>query len=113
MKIEIYDPAMCCSSGMCGPSIDPVLLKMNEAVLTLIKQGIEVGRYNLAQQPNEFLENKTVAELLHKNGKRVLPITIVNGKVFKTSAYPSYEEICKELGIEPLTKGKPISLTVK
>ena len=112
MKIEIYDPAMCCSSGMCGPSIDPVLVKMNEAVLALKKQGVEVTRVNLAQQPKEFMANKTVADLLHKNGKKVLPIMAVNGEVFRTGAYPSYEEICKALGIEPLKKGKPISLTV-
>ena len=112
MKIEIYDPAMCCSSGMCGPSIDPVLVKMNEAVLALKKQGIEIERFNLAQQPKEFLANKTVAELLHKNGKKVLPVTVVNGEVFSTGAYPSYEEICNALGIDPLKKGKPISLTV-
>jgi hypothetical protein len=51
MKIEIYDPAMCCSSGLCGPNIDPVLVKMNDAVMALKKQGVEVERYNLAQQP--------------------------------------------------------------
>lgn len=110
MKIEIYDPAMCCSSGLCGPNIDPVLLKMNEAVLTLIKQGIEVARYNLAQQPKEFMANNMVVVLLHKNGKKVLPITLVNGEVFRTGEYPSYEELCRALGIEPMKKGKPISL---
>jgi len=113
MKIEIYDPAMCCSSGMCGPSIDPVLVKMNEAVLALKKQGVEVERYNLAQQPKEFMANKTVADLLHKNGKKVLPVTMINEEVFKTGEYPSYEELCKASGIEPLKKGKPISLIVK
>ena len=50
MKVEIYDPAMCCSSGMCGPGIDPALVKMNKAVLALQKQGVEVLRFNLAQQ---------------------------------------------------------------
>lgn len=54
MKVEIYDPAMCCSSGLCGPSIDPVLIKMNDTVLALKKQGIEIERYSLAQQPKEF-----------------------------------------------------------
>ncbi|PIV44015.1 MAG: arsenical resistance operon transcriptional repressor ArsD [Nitrospirae bacterium CG_4_10_14_3_um_filter_44_29] len=112
MKVEIYDPAMCCSSGLCGPSIDPVLVKMNDAALALIKQGVEVERYNLAQQPKAFMENKRVAELLHKNGKKSLPVTIVNGEVFKTGEYPSYEDICNALGIEPL-KSKPLSLQVK
>jgi sulfur carrier protein ThiS len=112
MKIEIYDPAMCCSSGMCGPSIDPVLVKMNEAVLALIKQGAEVTRFNLAQQPKEFMANKTVADLLIKNGKKALPVTIVNGEVFRTGEYPDYEDLCRVLNIEPMKNGKPISVTV-
>lgn len=24
MKIEVFDPPMCCSSGVCGPAVDPV-----------------------------------------------------------------------------------------
>ena len=110
MKIEIYDPPMCCSTGLCGPAIDPLLVTMNDAVLALKKQGIEVERYNLLQQTKAFLENKNVADLLHKNGKKVLPITLVNGQVFKKGEYPSYEELCKALSIEPLKKGKPITL---
>lgn len=110
MKIEIYDPAMCCSSGVCGPSVDPVLVKMSETVLTLQKQGVEIVRYNLAQQPKEFMANKTVAGLLHKNGKKALPVTIVNGEVFKTGSYPTYEELCTALGIEPMKTGKPMTL---
>ncbi|HDH06556.1 MAG TPA: arsenite efflux transporter metallochaperone ArsD [Nitrospirae bacterium] len=110
MKVEIYDPAMCCSSGMCGPSIDPALVKINESAFALQKQGVEVLRFNLAQQPKEFMANKTVADLLHKNGKKALPVTMVNGEIFKTGAYPSYEDLCKALGIEPLKQGRPITL---
>jgi len=109
MKIEIYDPAMCCSSGLCGPSIEPVLVKMNDALLALKEHNVEVERYNLAQQPKAFMENPKVKPLITKQGKKVLPITIVNVEVFKTGEYPSYEELCKALGIEPL-KAKPISL---
>ncbi len=112
MKIEIYDPAMCCSSGLCGPAIDPVLVKVNDAILALKRQNVEVERFNLTQQTKLYMENKTVADLLHKNGKKVLPITFVNGELFKSGAYPSYEDLCKALGIEPL-KHRPISLTIK
>lgn len=112
MKIEIYDPALCCSSGLCGPALDPVLVKMNDTVLALKKQGVEVERFNLAQQPKEFMTNKKVADLLYKNGRKILPITTVNGKVFRTGEYPSYEDLCQELGIEPLKKGKPMSLNI-
>jgi hypothetical protein len=100
MKVEIYDPALCCSSGLCGPTIDPVLVKMNDAVLALKKQGVKVERFNIAQQPRAFMANKRVAYLLHKNGKKSLPVTHVNGKVFKEGEYPSYEELCNALGIE-------------
>ena len=112
VTIEIYDPPMCCSSGLCGPTIDPELVRMNDAVLALKKQGAEVERYNLLQQTKAFLENKDVADLLHKNGKKILPITLVNGQVFKKGDYPSYEELCRALNIEPLKKGKPMTLQV-
>ncbi|GBD95212.1 MAG TPA: arsenite efflux transporter metallochaperone ArsD [Nitrospirae bacterium] len=110
MKVEIYDPAMCCSSGMCGPDIDPLLIKMNDAVLSLKKQGVEVERFNLAQQPKDFMANKRVADLLQKNGKKALPLTLINGEVFITGEYPLYEDLCRKLGIKPLEKGKPMTL---
>ncbi len=110
MKIEIYDPALCCSSGLCGPSVDPVLVKVNDAVLALKKQGVEVERFNLAQQPTAFWANQAIVDLLGKNGKDVFPVTIINGEVFKTREYPSYGELCEKLGLEPLKQGKPITL---
>lgn len=111
MKIEIYDPALCCSSGLCGPSPDPVLIKMNDAVLALKKQGVEVERFNLAQQPKAFMANKAVADLIHRNGKGALPITLINGEIFKTGEYPEYETLCNALGIEPVKKGISLKLS--
>ncbi len=111
-KIAIYDPAMCCSTGLCGPVVDLVLVKVNDAVLALKKQGIEVERFNLAQQTKDFMTNKDVADLLHKNGKKVLPITMVDGSVVKTGSYPSYEELCKALDIKPL-QHKPMTLSLQ
>ena len=109
MKVEIYDPAMCCSSGVCGPSVDPVLVKTNETALSLQKQGVEVTRYNLAQQPHEFMANKIVSGLLQKEGNKSMPIILVNGELFSKGEYPSYEDLCKALGIDPL-KDRPMSL---
>ena len=83
---------------------------MNEAVLALEKQGVEVKRHNLARQPGEFMANGIVAGLLQNKGIKILPITLVNGESFRTGGYPSYEELCKALGIEPL-KTRPALLT--
>ncbi|MDH4230947.1 MAG: arsenite efflux transporter metallochaperone ArsD [Nitrospirota bacterium] len=110
MKIEIYDPAMCCSSGLCGPALDPVLVKMNDAVIALKKQGVKVERFNLAQQPKSFMDNKKIAELLRKNGKKILPVTLIDGEVFRTGEYPTYEDLCKALRLEPQEFRKPINL---
>lgn len=109
MKIEIYDPPMCCSSGLCGPALDPVLVKMNDAVLALKKQGVEVERFNLSQQIKEVMSNKAVAELIHKKGMKILPVTFVNGEVFKTGEYPTYVDLCKVLGIKPQEFSNPIN----
>ena len=108
MKVEIYDPAMCCPTGICGPAVDPTLVRVNDAVMTLQRQGVEVVRYGLAQQTKAFLENEAVAELLHAQGKKVLPVTLVNGQVFRTGSYPAYGELCAALGIAP--QAPPVAL---
>ena len=110
MKIAIYDPPMCCSSGLCGPTLDPVLVKMNDAVMALKKQGVEVERFNLSQQIKEVMSNTTVAELIRKNGRKILPVTFVNGEVFRTGEYPAYEDLCKALGIESQEFRKSINM---
>jgi len=113
MKIVIFDPPLCCSTGLCGPDIDPVLVKMNDTFLTLKSQGVEVERFNLSQQPGAFAGNNTVAGLLKEEGSKVLPVTLVNGEVYKTGGYPSYEELCEKLGLEILQVKRSLTLTAK
>lgn len=95
MKIEIYDPAMCCTSGVCGTSIDENLVKINENIEMLEAKYIElqVYRYMISQQPLKFKENKDVYNLIKQNGGEALPITTLNGKVIKYGEYPSLEEM--------------------
>ncbi|MEX1139147.1 MAG: arsenite efflux transporter metallochaperone ArsD [Bacteroidota bacterium] len=105
LTIEIFDPPMCCSSGLCGPSIDPALLDINEAVLKLKKEfdgKIAIDRYLLTQQGPKFMQNPNVLSLLKSRGVEVLPITTVNGEVIKQQVYPSYDEL-KSLIAERVT----------
>ena len=44
MKIEIFDPAMCCETGVCGPSIDPELMRMSTVINALKEKGIIIKR---------------------------------------------------------------------
>lgn len=92
-KIVIYDPAMCCSTGVCGPSPDPNLIRVAADLDRLAKSGIEVRRYNLSQQPDAFVQNAEVHKVLNREGLLGLPIIIVDDKVRLVGAYPTTAEL--------------------
>ena len=102
ITIEIFDPPMCCPTGLCGPTIDPALLDINEAVLRLRKERggeARVERYLLSQQGPKFMQNPAVFALLKEHGVQVLPVTTVNGQVVKKGAYPSYDELVQLINV--------------
>lgn len=92
-RVEIFDPPMCCPTGLCGPTIDPVLLDVNEMVLKLKGQGVIVERYLMAQQPQAFLNNAEVYRLVREQQLAALPITVVNGRVIKAGVYPTLDQV--------------------
>lgn len=96
--LEVFDPPMCCSSGVCGPQVDPVLPRFAADIAWLKKRGIDVRRYNLSQQPQAFAENAQVARALEK-GTDVLPIVIVDGLIVSTGTYPTRADLALRLGI--------------
>lgn len=95
----IYDPAMCCSTGVCGPGVDPELIRVSTVLNNLKKNGVIVARENLTGNPQAFIENEKVSELLNVEGPEVLPIILVDGEVVKTRAYPTNEEFCTLLEV--------------
>jgi sulfur carrier protein ThiS len=104
MKIEIYDPAMCCSTGVCGPSVDPELVRIQEALRQIQKQSPEVlvQRNGLSAEPQAFVANSLVAELLKSEGPECLPLVYVNGELVSKGSYPGNEqlqELLKQAGI--------------
>ncbi len=99
-RIEIFDPAMCCSTGVCGPGVDPELLRVATVVNNLKGKGVDVVRYNLAQEPQRFAADETVRALLADEGNDVLPITLLDGIVVKKGAYPTDAELVTWLGFE-------------
>lgn len=95
MKLEIFDPPMCCSSGVCGPSVDPRLVSIQDALRRIDRQfaALEVVRYNLNGQASAFRDNDAVMELLKQEGTEVLPIVMIDGRLVKKGDYPSYGEL--------------------
>ncbi|AKN31397.1 arsenic resistance operon repressor [Clostridium carboxidivorans P7] len=98
-KMIIFDPAMCCSTGVCGPGVNPELLRVATVLDNLKRKGIVVERYNLTSSPQAFVDNKVINEILNTEGIDVLPVTIVDNAVVKKGSYPTNEEFCKLLGI--------------
>lgn len=92
-KIQIFDPAMCCSSGVCGPSIDPELLRISFVVKNLAKVNYPIERFNLSTEPQQFVINEQVQALLNEKGPDVLPIVLVDGEVMLLGKYPSNQEL--------------------
>lgn len=100
-KMIIFDPAMCCSTGVCGPSVNPELLRVSTVINNLSNKGILVERYNLTSNPQIFVDNKTINEILMKQGVDVLPVTMVDGKIVKMGKYLTNDEFCNLLEISP------------
>jgi Arsenical resistance operon protein ArsD len=98
--IEVFDPAMCCSTGVCGPSVDPELARFEADLRWLSTQGASVTRYNLAQEPGEFAGRPVVAAMLQSGGEDVLPIVLVDGKVRYSGTRPSRADLAAPLGIQ-------------
>ena len=98
--LEIYDPAMCCSTGVCGVEVDPVLVQCNADLQWLAEQGVIVNPYNLSQQPQSFTANPAVLKELEAGMER-LPLTLIDGRIVATGAYLSRAQLIQKLDLTP------------
>lgn len=97
--LHVFDPAMCCSTGVCGPLVNPVLPRFAADLNWLKSQGVQVERFNLAQNPDTFTKDSVVEQMLTKVGTECLPLILVNGQVVSQGVYPSREELTAFAGI--------------
>src|SRR4051812_27256440 len=114
MKVEIFDPAMCCSTGVCGPSVDPELTRVASAIYSLEKKGFNIKRYQLISEPDKFAENNEVNRVLHEKGPDVLPVVLVNDQIVKVGGYPTNEELAEWFEVKPeeLTEKPKVRLSI-
>lgn len=95
-KLEIYEPPLCCPTGVCGPAPDPALAALQENILLWKKEGIAVERLAINQAPQRFMANKTVVDLLTREGQEVLPLAVLDGKVVCKGKYPTFDQVAGE-----------------
>ena len=101
-KVQVFDPAMCCSTGVCGPSVDPVLPKFAADLDWLKGQGLDVQRYNLSQEPAAFVDHAVVRQALQDQGNECLPLILVDGRIVSTGKYPSRATLAARVGLPPI-----------
>lgn len=98
-KMQIFEPAMCCSTGLCGVGVDPELLRISTVLNSLQNKDIKVDRFNLSNAPQEFVTNSIVNNFINANGVDALPITLLDGEIVITGRYPKNEEFIQLLEI--------------
>jgi hypothetical protein len=92
-RIELYEPAMCCQTGVCGPSVDQQLIDLREDVRWAESHGAEVARHNLSSDPDAFVANAKVTGLMQAFGEQALPVLVVDGEIAIHGRYPSRNEL--------------------
>jgi hypothetical protein len=97
--IEVYDPALCCSTGVCGTEVDQALVSFAADVDWAKQNGARIERFNLAQQPLAFAENAIVKGFLERSGQEALPLVLVSGEVALAGRYPSRSELARWAGL--------------
>ena len=98
-KIRVFDPALCCSTGVCGVEVDQSLVNFSADVAWANTEGAQIERFNLAQQPMAFAEDPTVKSFLERSGHEALPLILVEGEVALAGRYPNRAELARWTGI--------------
>lgn len=109
-KLEVFDPPQCCSTGVCGPSVDPKLVSFAADLHWLANQRVAVERHNLAQEPQAFVANPVVKRALTQSGNKCLPLILMNGAMVSQGQYPSRVELARFVGVDPDTVQQPAGM---
>ena len=103
--IQVFDPALCCSTGVCGADVDQALVSFSADAAWAKLNGAKIERFNLAQQPMAFADNTVVKGFLERSGQEALPLVLVNGEVALAGRYPNRIELARWAGISQTATG--------
>jgi len=104
--ITVYDPAMCCSTGICGAEVDQNLVTFAADLDWLKSQGVAVTRISLSQEPAKFAQNSAVKSVLETSGVDGLPVVLVGDALSSSGRYPAREELAKLTGVAYTAKAE-------
>lgn len=112
--IEIFEPALCCNTGVCGDDVDQGLVTFSADMDWVRSQGGDIARFNLASEPLAFAEREPVKAFLQVSGSEGLPLVLVDGVTAQTGRYPDRTQLAKWAGIGTDTPdaGAPAGITM-
>lgn len=99
-EMRVFDPPMCCSSGVCGANVNSELVRFSGDLEYLKQKGVAVTRYNLSSEPAAFVQNELVKQALNDDGNDCLPVVLIDGKLVSKGRYPARTELLEAAGME-------------
>jgi len=105
LRLEVFDPALCCPTGVCGPSVDPALARFAGDLARLRREGVTIERHNLSHDPGAFAGNDLVRGEIERRGVACLPVVVANGRLLGVGRYPDRAELRAAFGL-----GGPVSV---
>ncbi|HEY3338592.1 MAG TPA: arsenite efflux transporter metallochaperone ArsD [Propionicimonas sp.] len=106
VSIRVFEPALCCNTGVCGEDVDQALVDFSADLDYFAAQGVDIARHNLANDPAAFVQNPVVTNFLTAVGSDGLPLVLVDGVTVLTGRYPTREMLARLSGlvaVEPKT----------
>ncbi len=104
LVVEVYEPALCCSTGVCGQDVYQALVTFSADLDWAVANGGRVDRHNLANDPLAFANNDTVKQFLQLSGSAGLPLVLVDGVTALTGSYPDRAQLARWAGITATTE---------
>ena len=98
-SVKIFEPAMCCATGLCGVGVDPELLRISTVIETLKQNNIQVDRFNLTNAPMEFVYDTTINTFINEKGPDALPTILLDGDLVLSGRYPTNAELTEWLNL--------------
>lgn len=99
-KVEVFEPALCCATGVCGDDVDQQLVTFSADLEFIRSRGGDVMRYNMASEPLAFAHNDAVAAFLNVAGSAGLPLVLVDGVTAMTGRYPGRDQLGAWAGVD-------------
>lgn len=110
-KIEVFEPALCCATGVCGEDVDQALVTFSADMDFVRSQGGDIVRYNLASEPQAFAANEAAKAFLHVSGSAGLPLVLVDGVTAMTGRYPDRAQLASWAGLDTAPAGAELGIT--